>query len=121
MAGVRLNPRDIVLAELREILDADGDDIDTGAIGGEFSALIEQRLLHLVIRSEPDFERLLQLTSPKVDDRLERLGGKGRRDADPRSLRRRDHALAVCGFFTSRPAIRSTKWTIAEWSRSPLP
>jgi hypothetical protein len=74
---IRPHPRKI---EPAEILEPDGDDIDTVSIRREHSSGVEQRLFHLVIRSEPHFTIQVQLPSPKRENRLQRLGGEGRAD-----------------------------------------
>jgi hypothetical protein len=62
---VRPDSRDLMLAQ---ILEPDGDDVDSMSIAGEFAAGIEQRLLNLVIGRKPDFEIEVEVASPEEND-----------------------------------------------------
>jgi len=63
--SVRPDSRHIMLAQ---VLKPNGNDIDPVSVGHKFAAGIEQRLLDLVIRREPDVEIQVEVAPPEGDD-----------------------------------------------------
>ena len=64
MAGVRTHTREV---EPAQVFQANGDHVHAVPIRREFACRVEQRLLHLVVGREPDFEIRAQLSAPEGD------------------------------------------------------